>query len=310
MNTDHYIDFTEKVYNLMKALLSNNKNNIEKAKLDCLWEASNLFELVVNYISLYRFGIYFDFGSDIIRKGTKLFRIRSFQNGVDFSQPKEWLPPPNKPQNRANKQGEEALYLASTETVCYLETHTKPDEIYVLGTYECQEDIKVGGFFTFSSQNTLYTLAAIVLNAFLIAPSRGGKNKDLFNFLDSYFGHISLNDLSDMKNITDANEEMRLPYKFAVLNQEENLYKLTNQLCEIISKSYINGIRYSSCYIPLESPGIICSDYNVVLYSPGIKKVSFVNYEIKSFPQNKGYIEFNCTNAAKALLGVYKDDQT
>ena len=180
----------------------------------------------------------------------------------------------------------------------------------MLGTYECQEDIKVGGFFTFSSQNTLYTLAAIVLNAFLIAPSRGGKNKDLFNFLDSYFGHISLNDLSDMKNITDANEEMRLPYKFAVLNQEENLYKLTNQLCEIISKSYINGIRYSSCYIPLESPGIICSDYNVVLYSPGIKKVSFVNYEIKSFPQNKGYIEFNCTNAAKALLGVYKDDQT
>lgn len=37
MNTDHYIDFTEKVNNLMKALLSNNKNNIEKAKLDCLW---------------------------------------------------------------------------------------------------------------------------------------------------------------------------------------------------------------------------------------------------------------------------------
>ena len=37
-----------------------------------------------------------------------------------------------------------------------------------------------------------------------------------------------------------------------------------------------------------------------------LKKVSFVNYEIKSFPQNKGYIEFNCTNAAKALLGVYK----
>ena len=62
MNTDHYIDFTEKVNNLMKALLSNNKNNIEKAKLDCLWEASNLFELVVNYISLYIFGINFDFG--------------------------------------------------------------------------------------------------------------------------------------------------------------------------------------------------------------------------------------------------------
>lgn len=30
MNTDHYIDFTEKVNNLMKALLSNNKNNIER----------------------------------------------------------------------------------------------------------------------------------------------------------------------------------------------------------------------------------------------------------------------------------------
>lgn len=142
--------------------------------------------------------------------------------------------------------------MASTETVCYLETHTKPDEIYVLGTYECQEDIKVGGFYIQFPKYTLYTCCNC-FKCIFDCPFPWRKNKDLFNFLDSYFGHISLNDLSDMKNITDANEEMRLPYKFAVLNQEENLYKLTNQLCEIISKSYINGIRYSSCYIPLES---------------------------------------------------------
>ena len=185
----------------------------------------------------------------------------------------------------------------------------KPNQTYVLGTYECQEDFKIGGFLSFDQGNSLYTLAAIVLNAFLIAPSRSEKNRDLFGFLDSYFGHISLNDLSDMKNITDAAEEMRLPYKFAVLNQKGKLYELTNQLCEAISRKYADGIRYSSCYIPMETPGIMCSEYNVVLYSSGIRKIRFLDYKIKTFPIQNGSRDFTDVNVAKVLLEG-KNDKT
>lgn len=310
MKDDYCVDFEGKLNDLKKALQSNDEERIEKVKLECLWEVTNLFELIANYILLYRSAIYFDFGSSIIEKGTKLFRIRSYQESVDFSQQKEWRPPPDKPQNRANTEGQEALYLGSTEAVCYLETQRTPSCPYVLGVYECKDDIEVGGFLSYNSLNRLYTLAAIVLNAFLIAPSRGDKNNDLFDFLDSYFGHISLDDLSDMKNITDAKEVIRLPYKFAVLNQKENLYDLTNQLCEAIRRKYANGIRYSSCYMPMESPGIICSDYNVVLYQSGIKKVHFLDYKIKTFPQKNSNHIFNSVNLAKVLLGEFKDDKS
>lgn len=310
MNTKNHVKSEEKLNNLLNALQSKNESEIDKAKLDYLWEVSNLLEIVVNYVFLHRIGVYFDFGSSVIRKGTRLYRIRGFQENVDFSQPKEWLPPPKKLQNRANKEGQEALYLGSTETVCYLETHMKPDQTYALGTYECQEDIEVGGFLSFDQNNTLYTLAAMVLNAFLIAPSRGEKNEELFGFLDSYFGHISLNDLSDIKNITDANEGMRLPYKFAVLNQKEKLYELTNQLCEAVSETYPDGIRYSSCYMPLETPGIICSEYNVVLYSSGIRKMRFLDYKIKTFAIKNENLDFSDVNLAKILLGVLKYDKT
>lgn len=309
MNADKYVDFHEKANSLIEIMKSNDMEIINKAKLDCLWEASNFLELVVNYIVLHRYGIQIDFGSSIIKKGTKLYRIRAFQEGTDFSKPEEWLPPPRKPQNRANKDGEDALYLGSKETVCYLETHMTASELYVLGRYECQEDIVAGGFPLFDEKNSLFTYAAIILNAFLIAPSRCDKNKELFSFLDLYFEHITLDDLSNMKLVTNAIEEMKLPYKFAVLNQRDKLYNLTNQLCDAIKELYPEGIRYSSCYIPMETSAIVCSDFNLVLYSSGISKVRFVDYEIKSFSQSRGHIEFNSTNVAKIFLKGIKDEE-
>lgn len=303
-------EFKETLQCLLAAIESGDQERVNKEKYRVLLNGSNLFELVANYIFLYNIGITFDFGSSIIKKGTKLYRIRDYKDTTDYSKLSQWQPSPYKSQGRINSEGQEALYLGSTEQVCVLETHKRYPQEYVLGEYECTDDIKVGGFLSYEKNNKYHTLAAIILNAFLIAPSRSEKNIELFDYLERKIGSITLDDLSSLKNtVLDPKEGIKLPYKFALLNQRDKLYNLTNILCKIIKEQYSDGIRYSSCYIPLETPGIVCSDYNIALYRTGIDKLKFIGFSIKSIDCKNPEL-FNDVNVTKALLGDFNDDQT
>ena len=273
------IEFKAALQCLLSAIESGDQDRVNEEKYKVLWNVSNLFELVANYVFLYNIGITFDFGSSIIKKGTKFYRIRDYKDKTDYSKLSEWQPSPFKSQGRINFEGQEALYLGSSEQVCVLETHKRYPQEYVLGEYESTDDIKVGGFLSFDKDNKYHTLAAVILNAFLIAPSRCEKNKELFNYLEQKMGAITLDDLSSLKDtVLDPKEEIKLPYKFAILNQRDKLYNLTNILCKIIKEQYPEGIRYSSCYIPFETPGIVCSDYNIALYRTGIDKLKFKGF--------------------------------
>ena len=212
-----------------------------------------------------------------MKKGTKLYRIRRYIEGVDFSDPPQWDYPPHMPENRANREGEPALYLGSSETVCLLETHISKEECYCLGEYVVQEDIELGGFLDVEDRNsTTWILIGVILNAFLISPARGDKNDGLFNYLDQRYRALILDDL----RMTDV-PRMDLPLKFATINKKNHLYKLTNQLIDHVKTKYPEGLRYSSCYLPIETIGIECSDYNVVLYSGGMKKLKYIGFKKK-----------------------------
>lgn len=269
-------------------LNSGSDNDIKKEKYNLLWEACNFFEIIVNYVTLNDYGVKYDFGKSIIPKGTKLYRIRFYENETDFSNPSQWASPPCKPQNRANTKGQEALYLGSTETICLLETHIKKGVKYALGVYEVTENIELGGYLSYDSNNNLHNLAGFILNAFLIAPSRSQRNKELFSNLDTHFGEITLDDLTNMNELSEKGG-LLLSLKFGVLNRLEKYYELTNQLCNILSKDTPDGIRYSSCYLPFETVGIECSDFNIVLYSKGISKIKFIDHEIKINENNFEY---------------------
>jgi len=293
---------------LQLAVNNGDKKEISKEKYNVLWTIENLFELIVNYVFLDRIGFSFDFGSSTIKKGTKLFRIRDFKDEIDFSNPIEWEPSPYRNQGRINQKGKEVLYLGSSEMICVLETHQHYPKKYALGEFICTEDITVGGFLSFDFNNHLHTLAATVLNAFLIAPARGEKNQALFDYLEKRFGTVTVDDISSLKQcLMDAKEEIKLPYKFALLNQNEEYYNLTNELCAIIEKQYPEGIRYSSCYIPAETPGIECSEYNLALYSEGIRKVKFTDYSIKTIDCTNPET-FNDVTLAKVYLGDYNEE--
>ena len=290
------VNLKEAYIRYLNSLNSGCDDEIEKEKYNLLFEASDLFEVIVNYVVLYKFGLKYDFGKSIIPRGTKLYRIRCYEDNTDFSNPNQWKAPPHKPQNRANIKGQEALYLGSTETIFLLEAHIKKDDIYALGIYEATENIEVGGFLAYHSNNKFYNLSGMILNAFLIAPSRSLRNEELFSYLDSHYGLLTLDDLADINDVIE-NGALELPMKFGVLNQLDKYYDLTNQLCNILSEDTPNGIRYSSCYLPMQTMGIECSDFNIVLYSEGISKVKLVDHKIKT-----NINDFDYTDLLKFIL--------
>lgn len=294
-NKEEYYDLIQKY---IIATKSNKIEDVIQAKCDLILYDANYVSVISNYVALSKEGIELKYGSNKISKGTQLYRIRYFDNNIDFSDISQWNPNPKRTENRANIQGEEALYLSNDEFLCRLETHLKPNQKYVVGTYECIEDIEVGGFITPLSDNEMYRLIGMALNAFLIAPSRSDKNQDLFHYLDNKYGQLDLDDFS----IYDIST-MELQFKYGVLNKNNMYYKLTNMICNTIKKNYPDGIRYSSCYMPFDTIGVECSIYNVVLYSTGIKKIKFKKQEIKINDFN-----YNETDVVRTLLESDKND--
>jgi len=211
---------------------------------------------------------------DVLKKGTKLYRIRDCKKEIKLNNPEEFLPPPS-PQsmNRANEKGETALYLASSSDVCLLETHINIKQKYVLFEYECVEDINLASFANIRVPNDNLRMVPEVLNAMFIAPSRSAKNDELFNTLVNHYGKPSPYDINDVSDLIS----MELPLKFGILNKNnDTLYNITNKMCNVLKSSFqspIDGIRYSSCYIPLEDADCISSYYNVVLYEKAIGKL-------------------------------------
>ncbi|MBR3686495.1 MAG: RES domain-containing protein [Clostridia bacterium] len=265
-------------FDLMKlAKLNNNLQLFLENRDKILVSGDELFDIIPNYLMLDKLGCAPNFCGRKIKKGSTLYRIREYDKTTNFSDASQWTAPPidKRRQSRANKKEQEALYLASSELLCLWETHIKKGDKYAIATYECLEDITVGSLSLLDSENININIAAFVLNAFLVAPARKEKeNVEVFEYLDKYFGRVLPKDLK----IEDG---ILLSYKFGVMNQEYKYYDLTNQICDVIMKFFPDGIMYSSCYMPLETMGLNCSENNIVLYRSGIEKVQYRSCDIK-----------------------------
>ncbi len=245
-----------------------------------LLDEPDIAHSICKYIANSNCGLDYDFGSTVIPKGTKLYRIRTYNPDTDYSNPEEWKPAPTKPQNRCNSKGETALYLGSTETICVLETHIAPHSKYALGEYIVNEDITVGGFIYITPKESKWKIiVGTAYNAFLIAPKRNDNNNALFEVIDSHFADDDYGNIR-LKTIM-GKDNLELPFRFGKLFPSENYYDFTNMLTSILKKQNPEGIRYSSCFIPMETVGIECSEHNIVLYEAGLGKVQFNRFEIK-----------------------------
>lgn len=82
----------EAICKLTDALNSHNSAAINLAKYEVFKEASNILEWVSDYTFLSKLGVSFDYGVDVIRKGERLYRIRTYDETVDYSDAKQWAP--------------------------------------------------------------------------------------------------------------------------------------------------------------------------------------------------------------------------
>lgn len=245
-----------------------------------LFDAPDILSVLCKYIANSECGLHYDFGSTILAKGTKLYRIRRYSDKTDFSNPDEWNPAPTKPQNRCNRAGETALYLGSDEILCLLETHICKGEKYVLGEYEVLKDIKIGGYTYIKSDESKWKkMIGVLFNYFLIAPSRNEYNKALFDIIDAHFSDTDFSEIK-LATLTSADEKL-LSWRIGHINTKDKYYEITNKMCSILKQQYPKGIRYSSCFLPLETVGIECSGYNICLYETALKDIRFVNYSTK-----------------------------
>ena len=286
--------------NLLSAYFKNDIKNLNELKYTYLFYGRNLLSVLTNYIFLTRsININFDFGQYRLKKGTRLYRTRKYEKDVNFNNPCEWSYNPKKTENRANNQGEAALYLGTTENICVIESHIKNGEKYAVGEYEVNDDLVLGGFIDFEDKkNKKSFLTGVILNAFLIAPSRNEKNDKLFEYLDDYYKNVQPDDLQ-VKNAIGVD----LPFKFAVMNKRNEYYKITNQLLSSLKQKYKDGIIYSSSYVPISTVQISCSDMNVVLYKTGIGKIKFIKSQIKINTRT-----YNGNDLVKTLIEV-KDEK-
>lgn len=280
----NYVDFEGTLKRFCAAIADGNLDEVRKEYINLIFETSNLFGLTVNYTAIFEScKMLIDFGGKEFKKGTKLYRVRRYNQNTDFSAAEEWAPPPEQKQNRANDNGEKALYLSSKEALCLLEAHIGYGEMYAIGEYEFSRDIFLGGFLevpekTFPNdveQKKLWILLA-ALNACFTAPSRSEKNKVLFDFLDREIGEINIDDLN-LQKLSEYKDA--LPFLFATLNKRNEYYNITNKLCETIKTISPEGMIYPSCYVPTWP--FVGSCYNVVLYSEGLQYIQFKRFEIK-----------------------------
>ena len=216
------------------------------------------------------------FGHYTIKKGEKIWRIRKFQENTDFSDEREWAPPPQQNQNRCNFKNDIALYCGSEESICLFETHVNKNEKYVISSYTVLEDLKLGSFNRLIGPiSQKKYIESVLFNACLTAPSSVNKmNEELFQYLDLRFQDENF-DYKSYKQILKDNKNMLLPIKLGYYNSYKNYYNLTSLLCLVLRKNYPLGIKYNSCYLPIETLGIKCSHYNIVLYEPALNKIKW-----------------------------------
>lgn len=107
------------------------------------------------------------------------------------------------------------------------------------------------------------------------------KSADVFSVLDTIFDDIDYSNIR-LKDFNDLKLKSAMPYRIGMINKRDKYYEITNTLCDTLKSKHPKGIRYSSCWIPVETVGLACSDYNIVLYEKGLDSIQFIESEIKT----------------------------
>ena len=214
-----------------------------------------------------------------IPRDTILYRARK-DEGTPLNLKSDWLMAPKDlvKKGRFNYDKKPVLYLSTMDFVLPREIGLKPNEGYYLAKYRCTNDISVGSFLKTSSPvtNLLHIIAMSIESDDKLTPSEI-EELSLLNKQSNQVESLSGSQLSQL-------------YIHKFLNK--SLYDITNKLCDLVLNNNPNGIRYCSCYVPIELSGsnqIVTLDGelegNYALTEKGIENIEYLESEYKIYSE-------------------------
>lgn len=178
----------------------------------------------------------------IIKKGDKLYRARK-DDGSDFSSDNAWklAPPKYTRKGRFNREKKPVLYVGTMEQILPREIGLKPGDKYYIAEYEVLDDIKVGSLLKQYSGITmlLHKIAMAVEDETKLTLSEKEALEKL-NIKKDEMIELAANSLSSF-------------YIHRCISGD--LYEFTNRIFDTILEDNPEGIRYASCYAPIELSG-------------------------------------------------------
>lgn len=215
----------------------------------------------------------------VIPEGTILYRARK-DNGVDLINESDWWMPPEKyvSRGRFNRDRKPILYLSTMDFVLPREIGLNVDDSYYLSKYRVKNSFSVGSLLK-TDDIVNYILHKVAIAIEDDSKLTSEERKHILPIMDKLKPWDILNDFTSSF--------------YLYHHLKSNLYDITNKIVNLVLSENSCGIRYCSCYVPVEmsgGPQILTLDGeingNYALTNEGIKHLEWLGSEKRIYTED------------------------
>ena len=214
----------------------------------------------------------------IVPKGTILYRARKDKGVALVNENDWWMPPKNNvSKGRFNSERKPILYLSTMEFVLPREIGLNINDAYYLSSYRVKNSFSVGSLLKTDD------IVNNILHKVAIAIEDDSK-------LTSEERQLISSTINKIKPCDIVNDLMSPFYLYHYLRN--NLYDITNKIVGLVLGKNPCGIRYCSCYNPIEmsgGPQILTLDGkvegNYAITDEGIKNLEWIGSEKRVYTE-------------------------
>ena len=254
--------------------------NLREDHIKKLMNWKSLYEFLTMYLGLSYKEKLSVIGDDFIIPNDMVFyRVRKDIGKPLINESDWWMPPQIKTsQGRFNYAGKPVLYLGTMDSVLPREVGLNSGDVYYIAKYRCKNSFRVGSLLKTNDiiNYVLHKVAiALVDYSILIAVERRELKYQNVN-------------LSPWDIVNDFSSSYYLHHSL-----RRNLYDITNKISDLIISRYECGLRYCSCYVPIEmsgGPQVLTLDGekegNYALTNAGIKNLEWMGVERRIYTED------------------------
>lgn len=214
----------------------------------------------------------------VIPEGTILYRARK-DKGTPLLQESDWWMTPEKyvTKGRFNRVRKAIFYVGTMDYVLPREIGLMSGDAYYLAKYRVDNDFSVGSLLKIND------IVNYILHKVAIAIEDDSK----LTTEEKSVLVVKYDKLKPWDLVNDFNSSFYLHHQIG-----KDLYDITNKIADLVIKKNENGIRYGSCYVPIEmsgGPTVLTLDGeiegNYALTNDGIKNLKWVGVERRVYTE-------------------------